>query len=311
VIYKDKVIMGIAGGEYGIRGFRFRLQRQRRQDGVALAHDPVAGRRRARRHQGLGRRLCREGRRHQPLNRDIAGEKAAAAQYKDSWMRGGAGNWMSDTIDVKRGVIYATTGNPSPTSTGRTGPANNRWSDSLVAIDAETGKLKWAYQYVPHDVWDLDSVSPPVLADVKGADGKTVAGVIHGGKTGFVYVHDRDTGKLIRRSAPMVPHENLFALPTEGKGTRMLPGANGGVEWSPCAMNPKTRLFYCVNLHQPMDYIVKHEAWDDYRTRYSKAPNMWLGGAFVARESEPQSGNVTAVNVDTGKIAWQAKTRSR
>jgi alcohol dehydrogenase (cytochrome c) len=106
----------------------------------------------------------------------------------------------------------------------------------------------------------------------------------------------------------MVPHENLFALPTEGKGTRMLPGANGGVEWSPCAMNPATRLFYCVNLHQPMDYIVKHEAWDDYRTRYAQGPNMWLGGAFVAREGEKQWGNVSAVSVDTGKIAWQVKT---
>src|SRR5258708_31214853 len=88
----------------------------------------------------------------------------------------------------------------------------------------------------------------------------------------------------------------------------MLPGGNGGVAWSPCAMNPATRLFYCVSLHQPMDYIVKHEAWDDYRTRYAKGPNMWLGGAFVARESEKQSGNVSAVNVDTGKIPWQAKT---
>jgi glucose dehydrogenase len=222
-------------------------------------------------------------------------------------MHGGAANWMTDAIDVKRGLIFATTGNPSPDLDGMDRPGDNRWSDSLVAIDANTGKVKWAYQYIPHDVWDLDSVSSPILATVKGPDGKMVDGVIHGGKTGWVYVHDRDTGKLIRRSPAMVPHENLFALPTE-QGTRMLPGANGGVEWSPCAFNPMTRLNYCVNLHQPMNYIVKHETWEDYRTRYAKAPNMWLGGAFVAIPNEQQWGNVSAVNVDTGKIAWQVKT---
>src|SRR5260221_1800131 len=305
VVYKDKIIMGVAGGEYGIRGF---VSAYNAADGKMVwrwhtipAPDEAGP-------DGIKGWEGTYGEKADginPLNRDIAAEKAAAAEFKDSWMRGGAGNWMSDTIDVKRGMIYATTGNPSPDLDGSNRPGDNRWSDSLVALDAETGQLKWAYQYVPHDGWDLDSVSPPVLADVKGPGGKTVAAVIHGGKTGFVYVNDRETGKLIRRSPAMVPQENLFALPTEGKGTRMLPGANGGVEWSPCAMNPSTRLFYCVNLHQPMDYIVKHEAWDDYRTRYAKAPNMWLGGAFVRPGNEKQSGNITPVNVDTGQIAWR------
>jgi len=307
-IYKDKVIMGIAGGEYGIRGF---VSAYNAADGkmVWRTHTiPTPDEAGPDGIKGWEGAYVEKADGINPLNRNIAAEKAAAAQDKDSWMRGGAGNWMTDTIDVKRGMIFATTGNPSPDLDGAHRPGDNRWSDSLIALDADTGKVKWAYQYIPHDVWDLDSVSPPVLADVKDASGKTVPGVIHGGKTGFVYVHNRETGKLIRRSAAMVPHENLFALPTEGKGTRMLPGANGGVEWSPCAMNPTTRLFYCVNLHQPMDYIVKQETWDDYKTRYAKAPNMWLGGAFVAREGEAQSGNVSAVNVDTGKIAWQAKT---
>ena len=78
----------------------------------------------------------------------------------------------------------------------------------------------------------------------------------------------------------------------------MLPGANGGVEWSPCALYPGRSCLYYVNLHQPMNYTVKHESWDDYRTRYSKAPNMWLGGAFVAIQGEKQWGNVIAVNID-------------
>ena len=83
--------------------------------------------------------------------------------------------------------------------------------------------------------------------------------VIHGGKTGHVYVHDRNTGKLIRFSEAMIPQENMWVLPTK-EGARMLPGANGGVEWSPMAVNPKTRMAYAANLHQPMTYHVEEVA---------------------------------------------------
>jgi len=214
-------------------------------------------------------------------------------------MHGGASNWMTDTIDVKTGMLFATLGNPSPDLDGSIRPGDNRWSDSLAALNADTGKLVWAYQYIAHDVWDLDAVSPPILADVKGPDGKMVPAVITGGKTGFVYVHDRATGKLIRRSANMVPHENLFAQPTEA-GVRMLPGANGGVEWSPGAYSPLTHDVYFVNLHQPMTYSVKHDPWEKGK--------LWLAGAFTAIPSEKQWGNVVAVSPETGKIAWEAKT---
>jgi alcohol dehydrogenase (cytochrome c) len=308
-IYKNLAIIGIAGAEYGIRGF---ISAYNIEDGkmVWRWHTiPSPDETNPDGTKGWEGTFVAKADGINDLHRDVAGEKAAiaAGKGKDSWMRGGGSNWTTDAVDVGRGLIFASIGNPSPDLDGADRPGDNRWSDSLVAVDANTGKVKWAYQYVPHDVWDLDAVSPPILAKAKGADGKMVDAVIHAGKTGFVYVHDRDTGKLIRRSDAMVPHENLFALPTE-QGTRMLPGANGGVEWSPCAFNPATRLDYCVNLHQPMNYIVKHETWDDYRKRYAQAPNMWLGGAFVAIPTEKQYGNISAVNVDTGKIAWQVKT---
>jgi len=308
-IYKNTAIIGIAGAEYGIRGF---VSAYNLDDGklVWRWHTiPSPDDSNPDGTKGWEGTYVEKADGINPLHRDIAGEKqkAASGQDKDSWMRGGGSNWMTDTIDVKHGMVFAAIGNPSPDLDGADRPGDNRWSDSLVALDANTGKPIWAYQYVPHDVWDLDAVSPPVLADVKDKNGKIVPAVIHGGKTGWVYVHDRMTGKLIRRSDAMVPHENLFALPTE-QGTRMLPGANGGVEWSPCAFNKDSRLYYCVNLHQPMNYIVKHETWDQYRDRYSKAPNMWLGGAFVAIPGEKQFGNIAAVNVDTGKISWSVKT---
>jgi len=113
-----------------------------------------------------------------------------------------------------------------------------------------------ALPIVAHDVWDLDAVSPPVLIDAKDKSGRMVPAVMHGGKTGHIYVHNRETGELIRFSEAMIPQENMWVLPT-AQGARMLPGANGGVEWSPMAYHPEHRLAYALNLHQPMTYTWK------------------------------------------------------
>ena len=166
-------------------------------------------------------------------------------------------------------------------------------------MDLETGKYVCHFQYIAHDVWDLDAVSPPILVDVKDKDGKTVPGVIHGGKTGHVYVHNRDDCSLIRFSDAMVAQENMWVLPTK-EGARMLPGANGGVEWSPMAVNPELALAYAVNLHQPMTYHVESSPYPDGK--------LWLGGAFKVIPTEEQAGNITAVDYNTGKIKWQVKT---
>jgi glucose dehydrogenase len=207
---------------------------------------------------------------------------------------------MTPAIDRQTHTVFFVVGNPSPDLYGSIRPGDNLYTDSLVAIDLDTGKYKWHYQYVPHDVWDLDAVSPPILIDVRDNDGKMIPGVVHGGKTGHVYVHDRATGRLIRYSQAMIPQENMWALPTAA-GARMLPGANGGVEWSPMAFDPRTRLVYAANLHQPMTYQVEDAA-------YPGGSKLWLGGAFKVIPSEQQWGKLSAVNVDTGKVAWDYKT---
>lgn len=300
VVYKDKVIVGMGGAEYGIRGM---ISAYNAADGKLAWRwytVPEPGEQQPDGHKGWEGAFVEKADGINPLHRDIAKEEEAvrSGKYKDSWMHGGASNWMTDTIDVKRGLLFASLGNPSPDLDGSIRPGDNRWSDSLVALNADTGKLVWAYQYVPHDVWDLDAVSPPILADVM-ENGKPVAAVITGGKTGWVYVHNRETGKLIRRSVNMVPHENLFAQPTE-KGVRMLPGANGGVEWSPGAFNAATKSAFFVNLHQPMDYSVKHDPWEKGK--------LWLAGAFTAIPGEKQWGNIVAVDVESGKIKWEHRT---
>ena len=284
----DKVIIGTSGGEYGIRGF---LKAFNGTTGALVwtwytIPSPQEGG-----WWGSWAKTTPDG---ADLHRDVAAEKADSAKYADSWQYGGGGIWMTPAYDPETQTLYAAIGNPSPDLDGGIRPGDNRWTDGIVAIDATTGKFKWGYQTVPHDVWDLDAVSPPVLAMVGG---KKV--VVHAGKTGWVYVLDATTGGLVRRSDAFVPQENMFALPTAA-GTRMLPGANGGSEWSPIALNPTLGYAFVVGLHQPMNYITHSAPY--------APPKLWLGSAFVAIAAEAQWGNVSAVNLATGKIAWQVKT---
>ena len=198
---------------------------------------------------------------------DIAKEKADSAKYADAWKTGGGSMWMTPAYDADTKTLFVAIGNPSPDLDGSIRPGDNLWTESIVAINATNGEFKWGYQEVPHDVWDLDAVSPPVIAMVGGKKA-----VVEAGKTGFVYVLDAATGKLIRRSAAFVPQQNMYTQPT-AEGVFMLPGANGGEEWSPIAVHPDLAYAYTVGLHQPMHYKVHYAPWEKGR--------LWLGSAFV------------------------------
>jgi glucose dehydrogenase len=233
------------------------------------------------------------------MHRDIAAEKAAYAKNGDPYKTLGGGVWQNPSVDLETNRIYFVVGNPSPDLDGSVRPGDNLFTDSLVSLDLDTGQGICYFQYIAHDLWDLDATSPTVLVDVKDGDGNVVPGLLHAGKTGHLYVHDRRDCRLIRFSEAMVPQENMWVLPTK-EGARMLPGANGGVEWSPIATNPHAGLAYAINLHQPMNYFVENAAYPSGK--------LWLGGAFKVIPEEEQWGNVTAVNYNTGKIVWQFKT---
>jgi PQQ-dependent dehydrogenase (methanol/ethanol family) len=289
-VVDGKVLIGTNGGEYGIRGFVKAFDTATGKLAWTFYTIPEKG------HEGVWAVNDATGRN---MKRDIAAEKAAFARDSSFYQTLGGGVWMNPAVDLKTRTIFFVVGNPSPDLYGAERPGDNLYTDSLVAVNLDTGAYKWHFQYIAHDVWDLDAVSPPILMDVKDKNGKMVPGVLHGGKTGHVYVHNRENGELIRFSEAMIPQENMWVLPTE-KGARMLPGANGGVEWSPMAVNPKLRLAYALNLHQPMTYHVEA----------SKYPGgkLWLGGAFKVIEGEKQWGRLAAVNVDTGKMAWKFDT---
>jgi alcohol dehydrogenase (cytochrome c) len=289
-VVDGKVLIGTNGGEYGIRGF---VKAYNAADGKLLwtFHTiPETG------HEGIWDPKDATGR---DMHRDIAAEKAALAKDASFYQTLGGGVWMTPAVDKKTRTVFFVVGNPSPDLYGAIRPGDNLYTDSMVAIDLDKGTYKWHFQYIAHDVWDLDAVSPPILTQAKDSSGKMVDVVIHGGKTGHVYIHERDTGKLIRFSEAMIPQENMWVLPTKA-GSRMLPGANGGVEWSPLAVNPKTRMAYAANLHQPMTYHVEETPYPGGK--------LWLGGAFKTIPGEEQWGRLVAVNLDTGKIAWGVKT---
>lgn len=296
LVIGDNVIVGVSGGEYGIRGHVTAYnavtgeQVWRWYSIPAPKGDPTFDEVAPNGWWGTWPTHTADG---ADLHRNVSAEKADSAKYGDAWTRGGGGVWMTPAYDKQLNMIYVAVGNPSPDLDGAIRPGDNLYTDCVVAIDASTGKTKWYYQTVPHDVWDLDAVSPPVVTTIAG---KKV--VVHAGKTAWVYVLDAATGKLVRKTDNFTPQENMFALPTP-QGTRMLPGANGGSEWSPISIDPRLNYAFVTGLHQPMNYITHNAPWEKGR--------LWLGSAFVAIPGEEQWGTYTAINLATGKIAWQQK----
>lgn len=291
-----KIIVGASGGEFRIRGF-------------VDAYDPETGRRIWRfwttaspddgGWYGGWSRTTPEG---DSLPRDIAAEKRDSARFTEAWREGGAPVWSTPAYDPRLGLLFVGTGEPTMID-GAVPPGDNLYSTSLIAIDIATGRMRWWYQMVPHNVWNLDAASPAVLLDVTVGD-STIPAVAHAGKTGWVYILDRRTGRRIRRSDPFIPLENIFPEPTR-EGTRSSPGVFGGSSWPPPAYSPRTGLLYVLGSYMPMTFVVdtSHPAANrrDRFTyaRFTKLPDSLWFGLF------------SAVDVNTGRIRWQEKVRRR
>jgi alcohol dehydrogenase (cytochrome c) len=289
-VVDGKVLIGTNGGEYGIRGF---VKAYDANSGQLLwTFNTIP-------EKSVGVWATKDAT-GLDMKRDIKAEKAEFKKSGDPYKTLGGGVWQNMAVDRETGIVYFVAGNPSPDLYGAIRPGDNLYTNSLVAVDLQTGKYKCHFQYIAHDVWDLDAVSPVIIARVNDKSGKPVKGLLHGGKTGYIYVHRADDCSLIRFSEPMVSQEGRWVLPTK-EGARMLPGANGGVEWSPMAIDPTQNTAYAINLHQPMTYHVEESP-------YPGGNKLWLGGAFKVIPGEEQSGNVTAVDYNTGKIRWQVKT---
>ncbi|MGH7069157.1 MAG: pyrroloquinoline quinone-dependent dehydrogenase [Acetobacteraceae bacterium] len=290
LVWNGKVYIGSAGGEYGIRGS---LTAYSETDGKEIwrwwSVSPGWEGNYVTEVHGVS------------LNRDIAAEKAAAAKWSDAWQHGGGPVWMTPALDPATGTIYASTGNPAPQLLGAERPGDNLYTDSIVALDANTGAMKWAYQQTPHDLWDYDATSPPLLFDVTGANGAKEAAVGEAGKTGWFYILDRKSGHLLTLSQPFVPQMNLYQMPGPN-GITVEPGSLGGANWSPTSYNPDLGLAYIAavvlpRIDKPIPYI-----------QWKTGGQRWAGSHEVNAPGEKSAGTFTAIDVSTGKIAWQDKT---
>ena len=291
---KDKIVVGPAGGERGISGF-------------LAAYDA-----------GTGKELWKFHTIPQP------GEPGHETWEGDSWKTGGASVWVTGSYDPELNLIYWGTGNPGPDwNPGMRGGAN-LYSDSVIALDADTGKLKWHYQFTPADEWDFDSVQVPVLADLNWK-GKPRKLMLWGNRNGFFYVLDRASGEFLLGKA-FVKQTWAAGLDEMGKpvkvpgktpsvgGTDVYPGVQGGTNWYSPSFSRRTGLFYLT-------------AWEDYHTSYFtweqpyEAGKSFTGGTatgpfpsirrdpFIKWDPAWGYGVVRALNPLTGEKVWEYKMR--
>src|SRR4051812_5174019 len=268
----------------------------------------------------------------------------------DSWQHGGAPIWQTPAVDPELGMLYLSTGNASPDDFGGARAGDNLFTSSIVAIDAKTGKYRWHYQLVHHDIWDYDAPSPVVLFDTK-IKGQSRQALAEASKTGWVYILDRRNGKPIfpipekrvpQNAAqktsptqpiptpePVVPHEvtdasfkTIKSLARKSPETKKLPvargsiytpldpkqvtvvqpGPTGGNNWPPASYNPKTHMFYTCQLAAPGGYSVGLT-----KPRKDRGASPYLASIWTIAGFTPNPGTLAAVDVTTGKIAWQTK----
>jgi alcohol dehydrogenase (cytochrome c) len=274
---RDKVIVGISGGEYGIRGF-------------LDAYDP-----------GSGERLWRFWTVPGP------GEPGHKTWEGDSWKTGSAGTWVTGSYDPAANLLYWGTGNPGPDYNGDVRGGDNLYSESLLALDASNGHLKWFFQFTPHDTHDWDSNHVPVLIDaVFRGRPRQLAAVAN--RNGFFYLFDRRTGEFLLGkpyaretwAERLDAHGRPIVLPsTEPKpqGTTVYPGIHGATNWNSPSYSPDTRLMYVA---------AREEGTVFYRAtaEYHAGSYFSAGGMRGIPGVEP-SGSIKALDPLTGGERWE------
>ena len=291
-----KILIGASGGEFGIRGF-------------LDAYDPADGRRIWRfwtvpspEEGGWWGHWSPTSPNGETLHRDIAQEKRDSARYSDAWQHGGGAVYSTPAYDPKLRLLIFGTGNPSPID-GVTPPGDNLYTTSVVALDISTGKMRWFYQMIPHNVWDYDAASPVVLFDLSH-EGSSVPAVAHAGKTGWVYILDRRTGKPLLRSDPLMQLENIFPAPGT-PGIRTSPGTRGA-NWPPPAYSPHTGLLYVLASHVPMTFVVKPADSVDGK-KGQEDPRV---GMFEKLPRSLNFGTLSALDPASGRIKWQRRVKT-
>jgi alcohol dehydrogenase (cytochrome c) len=279
---RDKIVVGVAGGEYGVRGLVAAYEAKTGKQAWRFYTVPFPG---------------------EPGNETWAGE---------SWKTGSATTWVTGSFDPELNLIYWGTGNPGPDWNGDVRAGDNLFSDSLLALDADSGRLRWYYQFTPHDVHDWDSTEVPVLAEgtVRGEKRKLV---LFGNRNGFYYVLDRQNGQFLAGrpyvriswakglddSGKPVRLPNTF--PTE-QGTKVYPSVPGGTNWFSPSYSPQTNLFYVAAREEGAIY---YQGEAEY-----KAGSLFNAGGSRQIPGEEPWGAIRALKPTTGELQWEFKLHS-
>jgi PQQ-dependent dehydrogenase (methanol/ethanol family) len=308
VVVKDKVLIGISGGEFGVRGS---LTAYNLKDGSKAWRAYSVG-------PDSDTLLDPDKTTH--LGKPVGKDSGTATWEGEQWKIGGGTTWGWYSYDPALNLIYYGTGNPS-TWNPRQRPGDNRWSMTIFARDPDTGMAKWAYQMTPHDEWDFDGVNEMILADikVKGQDRKAL---VHFDRNGIAYTLDRENGELLvaekydpavnwTTGVDMDKSSKNYGRPTvvdkystekngeDVNSTGICPAALGSKDQQPAAFSPETKMFYVPTNHVCMDYEP---------TRVSYTAGQPYVGATLSMYPAPNShggmGNFIAWDAGEGKIVW-------
>ena len=278
LIVKDKVLVGTSGGDDGVRGF-------------IAAFDVTTG---------------KEAWRFWTI--PAPGEPGSESWPGKLYLHGGGTTWMPGTYDPQLNTIYWGTSNPSPDFDGSVRPGDDLYTSCVLALDPDTGKLKWFFQFTPHDLNDYDATQTSVLVDAV-YQGKPRKLLLHANRNGFMYVLDRTDGKFLYAKQFALYQNWAKAINSNGrpirtenvpseKGTRVCPGFAGATNWFSPSYNEKTHLFYFMTLEDCSVFSTKTEEFEEGREFYS------TGAAH--RPEEKAKKYLLAFDLEKGDFAWRS-----
>jgi alcohol dehydrogenase (cytochrome c) len=301
-VVKDKVLVGVSGGEFGIQG---RMTAYNIKDGsVAWKSYSV----------GTDDEIKFDPEKTMAMGKPVGKDSSVKTWEGDQWKTGGGGTWGWIAFDPKLNLIYYGSGNPSTWNPVQR-PGDNKWSMTVFARDADTGMAKWVYQMTPHDEWDYDGVNEMILADIK-VHGKMTKSLVHFDRNGFAYVLNRESGQLLEAQkydpavnwatgidmetgrpdvvAQYSPGHNGTDHNTKG----ICPAALGSKDEQPAAFSPQTGMFYVPTNHVCMDY-------EPFKVSYT-AGQPYVGAtlSMFPPKGENHLGNFIAYDANEGKIVW-------
>ncbi len=320
LVVKDKVLTGIAGGEFGVRGFLAAYDIKTGElawKGYSMGPD--------------GDTLIKPGSSTTWEDGKVTklGKNSGTSSWEgDQWKIGGGTTWGWYSYDPKLNLVYYGSGNPSTWNPVQR-PGDNKWSMSLWARDADTGEVKWVYQMTPHDEWDFDGINETVLTDQK-INGKMRQTLVHFDRNGFGYTLDRVTGELLvaetfdktvnwashvdlKSGRPQVVSKYSTEQNGEDENTAgVCPAALGSKNQQPVSYSPQTKMFYISANHLCMDYEPFEVSYTAGQPYVGATLTMMPAGGDVMtgkKDGSTNLGQFTAWDATTGKIVWSNKEK--